>query len=492
MKIDIAPLETEQRTNTVKAAINAGSRLGLITSVDGSQLLTLLLTPEKHEIQCFETELESKEFHSITPMIPQAHWFERMTWDMFGILPLGHPRLKHTHLHEPYSFSVPPLRTLSQERDSEHDYEFLGVEGEGVYEIPVGPIHAGIIEPGHFRFSCYGEVIINLEIRLGYVHRGVEKTLTEIPWTKARFVAEAAASDMAVANACAHATAIESLQEIEVSTRASLLRTAAMEIERVAMHISDLGGLASDVGFLAVSSSMARLRGMALRLGELISGSRFMRGYISPGGVSKPLPDNSLNEASKTLHELNQKLTPVIEFFLDNQLAVDRMEGVGKVSPKLAHDFGLVGVSGRASGSDYDCRKYWSHGIFPKHDLSAITETGGDVLARAKVRIGELNSSLKLLAETFDEVRSTGGRDSTNVSQNLPTASAAVGIVESHRGELIHLILTDENGLIRRYCIKGPSLNNWTGLSIAVRNNLIADFPLCNKSFSLSYSGHDL
>ncbi len=493
MKLEMVPLKIDERTMAVKSAMAAGARLGLITSIDGKQLITLLLMPETHSIICFETPLEQLQYHSMTPVIPQAHWFERTIWDMFGLLPQGHPRLKRTHLHEPYSFTDPPLATVGNDYEpANHAYEFLNVEGEGVYELPVGPIHAGIIEPGHFRFSCYGEVIVNLEIRLGYVHRGIEKKITEVPWRKARFVAEAAASDMAVANALAHSIAIESLLEIELPRRANLQRTAALEIERLAMHLSDLGGLAGDIGFLAISSSMARLRGLALRMGELIAGNRFMRGYICPGGTTRSFPDDCLQKLSATANELSKQLGPVVEFFMENQVAIDRMQGIGKVSRKLAFDFDLVGGGARACGIDYDCRKFWAHATFPQDDFVATTSDGGDVLARAKVRIGELQSSLGLLSKAFQEIASTPGSGRVPVQDELPANSTAVALVESHRGELIHLLFTNDLGQIQRYCIKDPSVNNWTGLAIAVRNNLIADFPLCNKSFSLSYSGHDL
>lgn len=491
MKIDIMPLKLEDRTSAVKSAIDAGGRLGLITSIDGKQLITLLLSPASGTIQCFDTPLEDVTYNSMTPMIPQAHWFERTTWDMFGLLPQGHPRLKRTHLHEPYATDSPPL-SEAQDHLDRHAYEFLHAEGEGLYEIPVGPIHAGIIEPGHFRFSCSGEIILNLEIRLGYVHRGVEKRLTEVSWKNARFVAEAAASDMPIANGLAHATAIESLFEIELSKRASILRTIALEIERIAMHLSDLGGLAGDMGFLAISSSMARLRGLALRMGEILGGNRFMRGYVCPGGVTRKVSNESLAEFRKVVVILEKQLEPVIEFFMDNQIAADRMDGIGKVSRRLAQDFGLVGIAARACGIAYDCRRYWSHGDYPKGDLMVATEDSGDVFARTKVRIREIRSSLQVLAVSLDDTSSAAGSTWVPLPEQLPANCAAAGIVESHRGELIHLVVTNHLGAVRRYCIRDPSVNNWTALSIAVRNNLVADFPLCNKSFSLSYSGHDV
>lgn len=491
MRIEILPLTLDDRTSTIKSAIDAGSRIGLITSIDGKQLVTLLLSPATSSIQCYETPLADTEYNSITPIVPQAHWFERTTWDMFGLLPKGHPRLKRTHLHEPYAFAAPPLAEKSHETD-EHTYQFLTVDGEGLYEIPVGPIHAGIIEPGHFRFSCLGEIILNLEIRLGYVHRGVEKRLTEIPWTKARFVTEAAASDMPVANALAHATAMESLFEFETPKSLSLLRTMALEIERIAMHISDLGGLAGDIGFLAISSSMARMRGLALRMGEILAGNRFMRGLICPGGSTRPVTQDDIVELKRINTELSRQLKPIFEFYMDNQAVIDRMDGIGSVSKSLAVDFGLVGVAARASGVEYDCRKHWGHAAYPEKEFSIASETSGDVLARAKIRIQEITNSQQILSSILETMPSLLDIVQPALPKQLPPDHITAGIIESHRGELIHLIFTDHTGAIQRYCIKDSGVNNWTALSIAVRNNLVADFPLCNKSFSLSYSGHDV
>jgi Ni,Fe-hydrogenase III large subunit len=489
MKLALIPLPLDERVSTIRTAIAAGDRLGLITSVDGKQLVTVILSPSSGSVRCFETPIESSQYQSLTPTVPQAHWFERTVWDLFGLVPAGHPRLKRTHLHEVYDTSPPPL-SKSNEPVSDHNYHFLEVEGDGIYEIPVGPIHAGIIEPGHFRFSCFGEVIVNLEIRLGYVHRGIEKNLQNRNWKNSRFIAEAAASDMTAANSLASAVALESLLDLQVSRRALQLRSVALEVERVAMHLADLGGLAGDVGFLAISSSMGRMRGLALRLADLISGNRFLKSFIRPGGVAKDVNTATVKEMLETIFRLEKELVKIVEFYLDNQVAIDRMEGIGAVSHSLAGEFGLVGVAARASGHDYDCRQHWQQGLYPNDNYAVAVEQGGDVLARARIRVAEVSNSLSLLKSLLTNL--TDEETLMELPEHLPANSTAIGIVESHRGELLHLIMTDEMGQIRRYCIKDPSVNNWTALAIAVRNNLVADFPLCNKSFSLSYSGHDL
>jgi Ni,Fe-hydrogenase III large subunit len=416
---------------------------------------------------------------------------ERTMWDMFGLEPIHHPRLKHNLLHEHYDETFWPLaeKNKSSSPPGRRKYKSMQVKGDGIYEIPVGPIHAGIIEPGHFHFSCLGEVIFNLEIRLGYIHRGVEKRLTETSWQKQRFLVEAAASDSAAANALAHSVALENLANVVLPERAQYLRSLALEIERVAMHISDLVGLAGDIGFLAISSSFGRLRGAALGMAEMLTGSRFQRGFICPGGVILDA-DKKLTTLKASAKKLRQDLEPVIASFLSNQVVLDRMDNIGKVSQRLAKDFGLVGVAGRASNQAYDVRHHYASGVYPMLKPKMALEANGDVLCRVKIRISELMESLQFIDMLLETI--PAGSTSTNVSGKFPSNAVGLGIVEAHRGELIHLVFTSEDGNCKRYAIKDPSVNNWTAVAIAIRNNLVSDFPLCNKSFSLSYSGHDL
>lgn len=468
-------------------------RLGHFTSIDGSQLITLLLHPQKGTVRVLETALDSNSYPCLTNTFPQLHWFERLIFDMFGIVPSGHPRFKHLNLHDQYPENFYPLRKASLPEGFKppigRAFKFLEVKGEGVYELPVGPIHAGIIEPGHFRFSCYGETIVNLEVRLGFVHRGVEKRLCEVPFAKAHFVAEAAASDTSAANALAHCEAIESVMGIEVSERARYLRTIALEIERLACHIIDVGGMGTDIGLLGISATMGRLRGRALGLGDLITGSRFLRGFILPGGV-RPVAKESLAQFKGQIARLRHELKEPLQMFLDNQMGLERMRDIGVLPRSLCNDFGMVGVACRATGIEYDTRRHFAHGAYPELAPPAMTAKGGDILAREMVRIKEIWSSLDTLDRLIDNL--PDGPDSIKIPDKLPPDQIGIGIVEAFRGELIHMIVTDSNGQITRYAIKDPSFNNWTAIAIAIRNNLIADFPLCNKSLALSYSGSDL
>ena len=492
MNVEVTPIDSELRQEALLSWLDQqGKRLGLITSIDGSQIVTLLLDTADNTATLWESPLTDCKYSSLTPRITQAHWMERTMWDMFGLEPANHPRLKHNLLHEPYDEKFWPLRTAGEvaETPGHRQYHSLNVKGDGIYEIPVGPIHAGIIEPGHFHFSCLGEIIFNLEIRLGYVHRGVEKRLAEMSWQKQRFLVEAAASDSAAAYALAHGVALENIANVIVPDRAQHLRSLALEIERVAMHISDLIGLAGDIGFLAISSSLGRLRGVSLGMADMLSGSRFHRGFICPGGVIQD-PDNRLSKLKAAAKSLRRELEPVIKAFLSNQVVLDRMEKIGTVSERLAKDFGLVGVAGRASNQAYDVRHHFAAGVYPLMKPHMVLEAEGDVLSRAKVRVAELFESLSFIDNLLEAMPS--GAFSINMPDKLPANASGLGIVEAHRGELIHLVFTGDEGECRRYAIKDPSINNWTALAIAARNNLVSDFPLCNKSFSLSYSGHDL
>ncbi len=483
----------------LKTELSDGNRLGLLTAMsspNGSQIISLLVQTLSGGVRVLISQLphDAASYASLTPDIPQAHWFEREINDMWGIRPLGHPRLKSLVIHDTYPDNLFPLAqqvspALMRKRNNRAAYRFSVVQGNGVYEVPVGPVHAGIIEPGHFRFSCLGEVIENLEIRLGYVHRGVEERLTNCDWKAMRHVVEAASSDTAAANAVAHAQAIESLAGVQAPPDIQRLRSACVEIERAACHIGDLGGICNDLGFGAGSAAFAVLRGTVLGIAEMITGSRFMTGVIVPlshrNMPAKPL----CTAAANRLHECRKQLQSTIPLLLQNSSAIERMEGMGVMKHSLAQDFGLVGPAGRASGIDYDVRKVFRLPEYDCMEWQTPNLYDGDVLARAKVRATEATTALDLASVMLASVTPVSAPESV---VELPADSAGVGIVEAWRGELIHLILTNSDGVVARYKIKDPSFNNWTALAVAARGNLLSDFPLCNKSFGLSYSGTDL
>ncbi|MBI1755622.1 MAG: NADH-quinone oxidoreductase subunit C [Fimbriimonas ginsengisoli] len=459
----------------------------------GKRLLeALLLNLDNGSAEIASTPIidGGSKFSSVTSAIPAAHWAEQAVGDLWGLHASGHPRWKSLILHEAWPPDKFPFAVSADGPPSPRESKFLTVGGQGVHEIPVGPIHAGIIEPGHFRFSCIGEIVANLDIRLGYVHRGVEARLAAVPLRHARHVAESASSDSAVANALAHAQALEDLWGLEGPKRAAAVRTVALEIERVANHFGDLGALASDIGFALGAATFGRLRGAALGFGQTLSGTRFQRGFVCPGGLAWEVGDAQLRLLTQSLSELKPAAADACEILFENPGVQERLEGVGILKPSLADEFGMVGPTARASGSPYDARCHFAHALFPGLAVDVATETAGDAFARAEVRRKEVFSSLRLIEEVLAALPQGGSLVKT--PETLPPSKTAIGIVEAWRGELIHWITTDEQGKISRYAIRDPSFQNWTGVAIAVRGNLVMDFPLINKSFNLSYSGSDL
>jgi Ni,Fe-hydrogenase III large subunit/Ni,Fe-hydrogenase III component G len=473
-----------------------GRRFGHLTArkltVDQYAIEVLLLDVKAGSGTLFTAPLPPGELNypSLTPEVTAAHWAERAVGDFFGIQAIGHPRWKSLVLHsDAWPDDASPLSLLP--RLHQEPYQFIEVSGEGVHEIPVGPIHAGIIEPGHFRFSCAGEIISNLDIRLGYQHRGIEKRLTELPWQQTHYIAEAASTDTAAGNALAHAVAIEQIFGIDPPPRAQYLRTIALELERLANHVGDIGAISGDIGYSAGAALFPPMRGAVLALAQLLTGTRRQRYYILPGGVARDLDDTRRSTFIQNLADIKTRLQELIPLVLENPSALERMEGTGHLSPTLARDFGMVGPAARASGSHYDARTAFAHGIHPTNTFTPARRGTGDALARTQIRSDEIYASIELIANLLDNLP-TGSIFTDCSQETLPSDSFGIGIVEAWRGELIHWITTDTAGQISRYSIKDPSFNNWTGLAIAVRGNLVADFPLCNKSFNLSYSGNDL
>jgi len=482
---------------TVKSWLqNPGRRFGHLTAriyeTDRTVIEVLLLDPKAGTGIIISAPLpdDQLEYPSITAEVTAAHWAERAMGDMFGLRALGHPRWKTLILHDNvWPDDLAPL--APNRRGHREPYQFLEVAGEGIHEIPVGPIHAGIIEPGHFRFSCSGEIITNLDIRLGYQHRGIEKRLAELPWQQTRYLAESASSDTAIGNALAHSIAIEQLLNIDPPPRAQALRTIALEFERLANHIGDIGALSGDIGYSAGAALFPPMRGAILALGQLLTGSRRQRYYVKPGGVARDLDDARRSSIKNDLATIITRVRELLPLVLENPAVIERMDGTGRVARGLARDFGLVGPAARASGIDYDVRRFYPHGIYPQYaPKSAIRDTG-DVFARAQIRADEIESSIAVVNELLDTL--PDGPIYINCSEKtLAPEESGIGIVEAWRGELMHWVTTDSKGAISRYAIKDPSFNNWTGLAVAARGNLVADFPLCNKSFNLSYSGADL
>ncbi len=413
-------------------------------------------------------------YHSLTPAHPQAHLFEREVWEQHGLTPEGHPWLK------------PVRRTAG---DAPTNGDFFRVDGCEIHEVAVGPVHAGIIEPGHFRFQCAGEEVLHLEIALGYQHRGVEEALAGGPHRATLSQMETVAGDATIAHATAHATIMEALAGTEAPLRAQWLRAIALELERLANHTGDLGALANDVAFLPTSSACGKIRGDFLNLTALICGNRFGRGLVRPGGGRHDLEAERAARLTRQLQVALADTEQAVAWLWDAASVRSRFEDVGTVFPSQAAEIGLVGLAARACGLVRDVRYDHPAGWHRFAQASVVVWPSGDVFARARVRSLEIQRSGAFL---LDQLASPPDGE----LYQEPTAPApdtlAVSLVEGWRGEVCHVALTDAVGRFRRYKIVDPSFHNWTGLALALRGAAISDFPICNKSFNLSYCGFDL
>lgn len=421
----------------------------------------------------------ANSFPSLTSRYPQAHLFEREIHEQFGLEPVGHPWLKPVRFPESPSTSAPLPR----------HHPFFQIQGEEIHEVGVGPVHAGIIEPGHFRFQCHGEHVFHLEIQLGYQHRGVEKLLEMAPPLRVPLIAESIVGDTVVGHTVASTLAWESLAGIRISPRAIALRAIALELERLANHVGDLAALGSDVGFVPTSAYFGRMRGDFLNLLMELTGNRFGRSLVRPGGVMFDLPQAMADSFLVRLRRLQKEFMDVADLFFETPSVFERMDGVGAVSIKTCQEMGLVGPAARACGQDRDVRKDYPHGIYRFHHVLTVTAEGGDVYARALVRRIEMERSLEFLLSLVEHLPSG---ETLIPCGPLARDSFSVALVEGWRGEIVHVIMTDSAGKIVRYKVKDPSFHNWMGLALSLRDQQISDFPLINKSFNLSYVGHDL
>ena len=410
-------------------------------------------------------------YKSLTPELPQAHLFEREIYEGSGVTPEGHPWLK-------------PVRLVQADKVS-----FFQETGEEIHEVAVGPIHAGIIEPGHFRFQCHGETVHHLEIQLGYQHRGVERLLRGGPDRRSLAVAEAICGDTAIAHAWAYCALNEALAGVSLSLRAEALRAAVLEIERLANHIGDLGAISNDIGYLPAMSYFGRMRGDFLNLLMLVSGNRYGKGLLKPGGLVFDFTDEMCALMLETVQRGLKHLAQVGGMFFGEPSVISRLEDTGVVSPKVCDDLGLVGVCARATGADRDVRQDHPFGFYRFRHIPAIKLESGDVFARAMVRFLEAQRSLEFLNALLGHL--PGG--SISVPCGAPAANRlAVTLVEGWRGEVCHVAKTGPDSRFEWYKVVDPSFHNWMGLAMTQRGGEISDFPLCNKSFNLSYSGHDL
>jgi Ni,Fe-hydrogenase III large subunit/Ni,Fe-hydrogenase III component G len=485
----------DQLAGQTAALLAGGFRLALAAAHDdGPNLRVVYLflagAPDRRVELHLAVPADDPSLPSLASLSLPAGRFEREMHDLYGLVPVGHPLPRRLVRHAHWPAGWYPMRNDAGPPAPFADTEafpFLAVEGAGVYEIPVGPVHAGLIEPGHFRFSVVGETILKLKARLWFTHRGIEKLFHGREATDATELAERVSGDTSAGHALAHALAVEDALGIAVPEPVQRLRALLVELERLYNHAADLGALANDVGFGLANAHAQRIREQLLRVNHTVTGHRLLRGAIRPGAVTlHALPDIG------QLHEIAADLAEVAELTLSNTVVRDRFTGTAALSRDDARDLGCLGYVARASGLDHDARH--EHPTVPL-PVTPATATSGDVLARYTIRRDEYAASTDLVCDLITQATDTltlTEQPTNAAGQRTRPIRSGVGIVEGWRGTIVHRIELDSLGRITRAKIVDPSWFNWPALPVALTDTIVPDFPLTNKSFNLSYAGNDL
>lgn len=423
--------------------------------------------------------------------------YEQEIKSLFGLEPVGHPKPDRIILHRHYPKEFYPLR-----KDTPWDTRFPlptedtvteveGVVGEGIYQIPVGPVHAGIIEPGHFRFSALGEEIVKFEAELGYVHKGTEKLFETLPLEKTLSLAEHISGDSSVHHALVFAQAVETLTDVRVPERAKLIRMVCAELERLANHFNDIGFIMLDTGFSFGGSHGARLRERVMQWNERLTGNRFSRGMIAFGGVNRDIEEALVDALQDDLELLEADFKEVIEIAKDSDSLYNRLKETGRLDKEIADDYGVIGVGARALGYEIDARVDYPYAAYEAVQFAVATEKHGDVHARFFVRVKEVYQSFRILNQVLALLPFETSALKTALPV-LPREAMAVGMVEGWRGDIVTFVATDAAGKLTRVKVRDTSFINWQIFPHVLLRDIVPDFPLINKSFDLSYSGNDL
>jgi Ni,Fe-hydrogenase III large subunit len=489
----VPELTFAQFQQVISDAVDDGERVAALFGMpepgnEGVRLYAVLADDRDARLRLASTVV-GERYSSLTACCAQVHLFEREIAEQFGVVPDGHPWMKPVRFHRSYRPGHDAWRRGPGEVPLVGVTDFYRVEGDEVHEVAVGPVHAGVIEPGHFRFQCHGEDVFHLEISLGYQHRGVERAMIGGPNARSIHYAETLAGDTTVGHCTAYCQVLEALAKCQKTPRAQTLRGVALELERLANHVGDLGALANDVGFLPTASYCGRLRGDFLNMTAQLCGSRFGRGLVRPGGTGIDVDAALVEQLLKRLSGAERDCRNAIELLWDSSSVMARFEDTGRVSKEVALELGLVGPAARACGLERDARQDHPSGIFRFTHIPVATWGSGDVFARAYVRWLEVQRSIAFIQEQLEALPAGPIREEMEA---IAPDSIAVSLIEGWRGEICHVALTDAAGRFERYKVVDPSFHNWTGLAMALRGQQISDFPLCNKSFNLSYCGHDL
>jgi Ni,Fe-hydrogenase III large subunit/Ni,Fe-hydrogenase III component G len=457
------------------------------------QIFYLFAQPEENWFAQMVVELpqEVLRFSSLATACYPASLYEREIHDLFGIIPEGHPDLRPMVKHGFWPETYHPLRksaqTPSEFSDDGSPFPFRQVEGEGVYEIPVGPVHAGVIEPGHFRFSVDGETIIDMKARLYFTHKGTEKLFEGRKPEEGVELAERISGDTSVGHSLAFCQAVEDLAGVEIPVKAAYGRVILLELERLYNHVADFGAIANDTGFAIAHAHAFRIRERLLRLNKRLAGHRLLRGMLQPGGLSKDLPSNL--DLTAELKAVCTDFEEVVELSWNHSMLRDRLRGTGRLSERTARDHGVLGYVARASAINRDVRRDHPFAAYGRLQFNVPVFEGGDVEARALVRVEEFRASIELIRQAVEGM--PPGPFAKTLGA-IPSWQPAFSLVEGWRGSIVHWLMADNDGKLYRVKIKDPSFVNWRALTFALLKNIVPDFPLCNKSFNLSYSGNDL
>lgn len=479
---ELDPMEFSQHRDEIRHKLHTGGRL-----------LGLFCDKKIHFIYCIiALDKQSKlliscafvhgitEYESLTQEFESCEMFERELYEVTGIFPLNHPNLK-------------PLRNHST------PFPFYQVDSKEVHEVGVGPVHAGIIEPGYFRFNALGEKILHLEIQLGYQHKGIESIFEKLSQegksTLLEPLAESIVGDSAIAHTLAYVNSIEALASIKVPKRAQHIRIIALELERIANHIGTIGDILGDIGYYLGKDAFIALKTEIINTLLKLCGSRFGISLLRVGGVNYPLTQNFIQECIHTLNFVKKRVDIYTKIHItENSSVLSRLEESGKVTLQEAITHGFVGIVARSCGVDLDVRGDFSCTVFQEYPIKNTLFENGDVFDRTLIRYVEILHSIEWILQDLERADKHEFEETARSlhEKKLPPNHCVVSLVEGWRGEIMHCVITDEEGKFERYKIKDASFNNWNALPLAVYNEGISDFPLCNKSFNLSYSGHDL
>jgi Ni,Fe-hydrogenase III large subunit/Ni,Fe-hydrogenase III component G len=490
-----ARVEPSELVEVASALLADGMRLALVSGHDDGTAMRVVYLftsgpPDRRIELHVPVDRTRPELPTLAGTSFPASRFERELQDLFGIEPLDHPQPRRLVLHQHWPVGWHPMRSDAGPPpamvDEAGPYPFVPVEGTGVYEIPVGPVHAGLIEPGHFRFWVVGETILRMKARLWFVHKGIERLFEGKTIADGLAIAERISGDTAVGHGIAYCQAVEDALGVELPPEAQILRAVLLEMERIYNHVADIGALCNDVGFGLANAWALSLREHLLQLNHDVTGHRLLRGGTAVGGATvRRLPSRS------ELEEIAGQFDDLAQLADSNAFVMERFSGTATLDRSHARDLGLVGVAARASGVTFDART--AHPFVELGGLfTPVTHDAGDVMARYRVRVDEVRAALHLLGELIG--RSGPGR-STAANGGRPVADRShggVGVVEGWRGVVVHRIELGADGTLARVKVVDPSFLNWPGLPVSLADTIVPDFPLANKSFNLSYAGNDL